>query len=324
MSDCIPTLTTNLNTGDPEIRRVTLERFDAFTKEFMAMKLESDFILSKKSNGGPNPYETEFDAQLFNIKESLKIKYPDRNIETIVGAKYRSTYPTDERRVPCPWWFCGAYVPSLIPDKKTTLIATQGPPAHTLEHFLFVVDQQKVDKIVMLAPQLNESKGIFICERYWPLPGNPLTINDATLSFNEAVALSKEVTECKYSINIEGEKEPRMIKHIQYSGCEDFGVPDNVGQFVELVYRMKEEGGLQMIHCDAGIGRTGMYCAIHLLIEIYEEGMKGNNNIEFSVPNILIQLRKSRDGMVSNWRQYKFIYDAMYWLFEEIRVRNFS
>lgn len=71
-----------------------------------------------------------------------------------------------------------------------------------------------------------------------------------------------------------------------------------------------------VIHCSAGIGRTGTTAALaHLMIAISSQVNSGVKDPKLSVFGTVRRLREQRFSMVQMPEQYKFIYQYLaYWL----------
>ena len=113
-----------------------------------------------------------------------------------------------------------------------------------------------------------------------------------------------------------------MIMHYQFTAWPDYGVPDTGKDVVELLYQargMQERfrefvanpdrfpihGPPVVIHCSAGIGRSGTFCALDYCID--ELRVKGRVNIQQCVRN----LRQQRAFAIQTDEQYRFCYDTV-------------
>ena len=70
-----------------------------------------------------------------------------------------------------------------------------------------------------------------------------------------------------------------------------------------------------VVHCSAGIGRTGTLIALYHLYQDYLDSLLLNREFEFSVYDTVIRLRHMRRSMVQTETQYEFIFDF---------IRNFD
>ena len=68
-----------------------------------------------------------------------------------------------------------------------------------------------------------------------------------------------------------------------------------------------------VIHCSAGIGRTGTtVCLVHVILNIYAQINAGVKDPRFSVFSVVRRMREQRMGMVQMPEQYSFIYLFLY------------
>ncbi len=110
--------------------------------------------------------------------------------------------------------------------------------------------------------------------------------------------------------------------HYQFIAWPDYGVPDTGKDVIELLYTARETqecfgkyvknperfpvyGPPLVIHCSAGIGRSGTFCALEYCID--ELRMKGRVNIQHCVR----QLRQQRAFAIQTDEQYKFCYQTV-------------
>lgn len=59
-----------------------------------------------------------------------------------------------------------------------------------------------------------------------------------------------------------------MITHFHYTTWPDFGVPESPASFLNFLFKVRESGSLNpehgpaVIHCSAGIGRSGTFSLV--------------------------------------------------------------
>lgn len=124
-------------------------------------------------------------------------------------------------------------------------------------------------------------------------------------------------------LHLVNEKEgtDRQVTHLQYTGWMDFGVPDNPLGTLQIIQMADEAqalykgaAGPMIVHCSAGCGRSGAFCAIDTVL--YRMSM--NKDISNST-DILLQtisrFREQRLSMVQTLRQFVFCYEAIWWWF---------
>uniref|UniRef100_A0A8C7IMX5 protein-tyrosine-phosphatase n=1 Tax=Oncorhynchus kisutch TaxID=8019 RepID=A0A8C7IMX5_ONCKI len=195
-------------------------------------------------------------------------------------------------------------------------IATQGCLQNTVVDFWKMVYQENTHVIVMTTKEMERGRNK--CVRYWP------DLN-ATKEFGKVSV--KNVEECPAQDYILRELEVtltgagntqrelvRYIWHYQYLSWPDHGVPNEPGgvlSFLEQVNRTQSaipDTGPIVVHCSAGIGRTGTIIVIDILIDIINrQGL----DCDIDIPKTIQRVRQQRSGMVQTEAQYKFIYMAV-------------
>jgi len=103
--------------------------------------------------------------------------------------------------------------------------------------------------------------------------------------------------------------EIRQIIQLHCTKWPDIGVPHSCEVMVELIHEIEQyRKGLNdpiLVHCSAGIGRTGTFVAIHASLHRDKFGQ------EIDVKNLVLHLRSQREGMVQSSDQYLFIYKVL-------------
>ena len=94
------------------------------------------------------------------------------------------------------------------------------------------------------------------------------------------------------TLQLKTQTENRVIYHFQSVDWPDYGIPSSSAGFLELVKFVNEKNQPNkpiIVHCSAGVGRSGTYCAIHSAITQIDNGAQTLN-----IPKTLIQMRKQR------------------------------
>ncbi|XP_031659997.1 tyrosine-protein phosphatase non-receptor type 7 isoform X1 [Oncorhynchus kisutch] len=179
-------------------------------------------------------------------------------------------------------------------------IATQGPMLNTVHDFWEMVWQERSTTIVMIT-KLKEKKEK--CELYWPEKEGSYG------RFKLRVAIVKECD--GYTIRdiiIQVGSESRQVRHYWYSTWPDHQTPDCTGPLLRLVadveeHRQSHPGlGTTIVHCSAGIGRTGCFIASSIGCLQLKHTSKAD------VLGIVCKLRLDRGGMIQTSEQYQFLY----------------
>jgi len=84
-------------------------------------------------------------------------------------------------------------------------------------------------------------------------------------------------------------------------------------ELAEAADNANDTEGPILIHCSAGIGRTGTFCAIHSTLKKVELELKElpNEPPKVSVAQTVMTLRAQRPNMVQTVEQYEFCYLAI-------------
>ncbi|XP_018571714.1 phosphatidylinositol phosphatase PTPRQ isoform X2 [Anoplophora glabripennis] len=184
-------------------------------------------------------------------------------------------------------------------------IATQGPLPTTCRDFWKMVIQENVTIIVMVTQFVEENKEK--CYKYFPNNHETMTIGD-----DMEVKCTMELhfgTYCVRSIQVKKDSTQVTVTHMQYLDWPDFNVPKGTGSMLQFCHQLRErlkiEGGYVIVHCSAGVGRTGTLIATDILIQNINAG----KNID--IFSTVLELRKQRMIMVQAQKQYIYIYNLI-------------
>jgi protein tyrosine phosphatase len=121
----------------------------------------------------------------------------------------------------------------------------------------------------------------------------------------------------------ENEFFPRLIIQLHYTCWEDHGAPDissfrkimNLIEFMELYQNNQPV----IVHCSAGVGRSGTFISLYILYKSIMAQIKNVNinEIQFSIMDIVRQLKEMRSHLVENEKQYIFLYQFVNILLNE-------
>ncbi|XP_009076477.1 PREDICTED: receptor-type tyrosine-protein phosphatase T-like [Acanthisitta chloris] len=184
-------------------------------------------------------------------------------------------------------------------------IAAQGPLAETVVDFWQMIWQEKTSVIVMLTGLVEQNK--IKCEQYWP--EQEQVYGDFTVTLNNSRTTTGLVTRI-FCLQKAGCALPRVVEQFHYLRWPDHGVPRNPSQLlclVEVVNKrvLEAPAGPMLVHCSAGIGRTGTFIALDYLLKM------GKAEGKVDVFHCVQQLREQRVGMVQTKEQYTFLYEAL-------------
>ncbi|KAM7354360.1 tyrosine-protein phosphatase Lar isoform 4-T8 [Cochliomyia hominivorax] len=189
--------------------------------------------------------------------------------------------------------------------KHNAYVATQGPLQETIADFWRMCWELKTSTIVMMT-RLEERTRIK-CDQYWPTRGTE-TYGQMFVTITETQELSTYSIRT-FQIVRQGFNERREIKQLQFTAWPDHGVPDHPAPFLQFLRRCRAltppESGPVVVHCSAGVGRTGCYIVIDSMLE----RMKHEKIVD--IYGHVTCLRAQRNYMVQTEDQYIFIHDAI-------------
>lgn len=206
-----------------------------------------------------------------------------------------------------------AYINANYIFSPEEYISTQAPMPNTFDDFWNMVWEKKVPVVVMLANLIE--KGSNKADQYWE--DWPVTSTHPQIFGSISVKMISVAEHGEYiqrTFNISSGSESRIVHQLHYTKWPDFGVPKKTKGIINMMNHvntlctnLKELGiaGPIVMHCSAGVGRSGTLIAIHHLMK------KIRQNETYSVPNTVYEMRKFRDGMVQTVEQYKFIYTVL-------------
>ncbi|EGD79641.1 hypothetical protein PTSG_10488 [Salpingoeca rosetta] len=234
-------------------------------------------------------------------------------LENTTKNRYRNIVAYDHSRVkitPAKHNFHNDYVNANFVDgyyKKNAYIASQGPVPDAFPNFWQMVWEQDVNMIVMVASEVEA--GRLKCHRYWPELNQTATYGVFEVTTIKEQATRNNIHRTFRLKNLETEQHDR-VEHLQFILWPDHGVPNTSGEilaFREDVYRLHDPNTPLIVHCSAGVGRTGTYIAIDRLICAAESLAP-----TLSVVDIVSDLRRTRNFMVQTVIQYGFVYLSLH------------
>ncbi|XP_070687977.1 receptor-type tyrosine-protein phosphatase C isoform X2 [Pempheris klunzingeri] len=187
-------------------------------------------------------------------------------------------------------------------------IAAQGPKDETVSDFWRMVWEQQSSIIVMVT-RCEEGNRIK-CAQYWPSPERETEI------FEEFIVKLNSEEHCPdYTIrrlsltNKRDKNSEREVNHIQFMSWPDHGVPGEPHLLLKLRRRVNAFknffSGPIVVHCSAGVGRTGTYIGIDAMME----GLEAESRVD--IYGYVIRLRRQRCLMVQVEAQYILIHQAL-------------
>ncbi|RMX56301.1 hypothetical protein pdam_00021644 [Pocillopora damicornis] len=194
-----------------------------------------------------------------------------------------------------------SYIPT-VDEESMNYIATQGPTSTTISDFWRMIWQKNCSVIVMLTNLVELGKNK--CDQYWP--DNTTTFGSITVTLLRTQSFADY---CIRTLKLVKGKKTREIHQYHFTSWPDRGVPHHSTALLAFRWKVHVQnqatGGPLVVHCSAGVGRTGTYIAIDAMLE----GAKKKNTV--FIQNYVQVMRKHRPYMVQNDTQYVFIHQAV-------------
>uniref|UniRef100_A0A2K6GYC0 Tyrosine-protein phosphatase non-receptor type 9 n=1 Tax=Propithecus coquereli TaxID=379532 RepID=A0A2K6GYC0_PROCO len=204
--------------------------------------------------------------------------------------------------------------------QKNAYIGTQGPLENTYRDFWLMVWEQKVLVIVMTTR--FEEGGRRKCGQYWPLEKDSRVRFGFLTVTNLGVENMNHYKKTTLEILNTEERQKRQVTHFQFLSWPDYGVPSSAASLIDFLRVVRHQQSLAVssmggrskgqcpeppivVHCSAGIGRTGTFCSLDICLAQLEE--LGTLNVFQTVS----RMRTQRAFSIQTPEQYYFCYKAI-------------
>ncbi|XP_026149939.1 tyrosine-protein phosphatase non-receptor type 2a [Mastacembelus armatus] len=256
---------------------------------------------------------------LYNEIRNQASEYPYKVAKLPVNRnlnRYRDVSPYDHSRVKLENSENDYINASLVmvDEAQRAYILSQGPLRNTCGHFWLMIWEQCSKAVIMLNRVIE--KGSEKCAQYWP------TTEEVPMSFADTgfvVRLLSEEDQSYYTIRVlelQNTKtgESREIYHFHYTTWPDFGVPESPASFLNFLFKVRESGSLDpehgpsVVHCSAGIGRSGTLALVDTCLVLMD---KRKNPSSVDIQKVLLDMREYRMGLIQTPDQLRFSYMAV-------------
>ncbi|XP_047466810.1 tyrosine-protein phosphatase non-receptor type 21 isoform X2 [Mugil cephalus] len=270
-------------------------------------------------------------GELLKEYESIPKRHPGAECsialqpESADKNRFHDVMPYDDNRVELvptkennTGYINASHIKITVGGQEWSYIATQGPMSNTCSDFWQMVWEQGVSIIAMVTAE--EENGREKSFRYWPRLGsrhNPVTYGRFKITTRfRTESGCYATTGLKIKHLLTGQE--RTIWHLQYTDWPDHGCPEDLKGFITYLEEIqsvrrhtnsisdpKNTNLPVLVHCSAGVGRTGVVILSEIMIACQE------HNERYTVPEVLMELRAQRMILVQTLSQYTFVYKVL-------------
>ncbi|XP_072180078.1 receptor-type tyrosine-protein phosphatase mu-like [Diadema setosum] len=275
---------------------------------------------AEKGNGLIQEYRMLKNNQLYPWNVASKEQNKSKN-------RFKNIIAYDHSRVvletvdgdPHSDYYNANYIHNFRGEK--VIIASQAPNEASLTDFWRMIWQENVETVVMVTTLTQNGKDQ--CTQYWPEESRSINIGNFSIFLSEEHTFSDHVIrelDVKMStfttlFNLQGRgEEKRTVTQFHYMSWSNKDVPENYTtllDFVDVVLRhhatmpLSKRNRPMLVHCSAGIGRTGTFLTLYNMLFMMRETGK------VDIFGFVNKMRENRIKMVDTQDQYLFIYNAL-------------
>nr|XP_046237363.1 receptor-type tyrosine-protein phosphatase delta-like isoform X27 [Scatophagus argus] len=249
-------------------------------------------------------YESIDPGQQFTWEHSnLEVNKPKNRYANVIAYDHSRVLLSAIDGIPGSDYINANYIDGY--RKQNAYIATQGSLPETFGEFWRMIWEQRSAIIVMMT-KLEERSRVK-CDQYWPTRGTE-TYGLIQVTLLDTVELA---TYCvrTFALFKNGSSEKREVRQFQFTAWPDHGVPEHPTPFLAFLRRVKAcnppDAGPMVVHCSAGVGRTGCFIVIDAMLE----RIKHEKTVD--IYGHVTLMRAQRNYMVQTEDQYVFIHDAL-------------
>ncbi|XP_077085776.1 receptor-type tyrosine-protein phosphatase delta isoform X9 [Siphateles boraxobius] len=293
---------------DPvELRRLNFQTPGMASHPPIPVMELADHIECLKANDNlkfSQEYESIDPGQQFTWEHSnLEVNKPKNRYANVIAYDHSRVLLSSIDGIPGSDYINSNYIDGY--RKQNAYIATQGALPETFCDFWRMIWEQRSANIVMMT-KLEERSRVK-CDQYWPNRGTE-TYGLIQVTLLDTVELA---TYCvrTFALYKNGSSEKREVRQFQFTAWPDHGVPEHPTPFLAFLRRVKScnppDAGPMVVHCSAGVGRTGCFIVIDAMLE----RIKHEKTVD--IYGHVTLMRAQRNYMVQTEDQYVFIHDAL-------------
>ncbi|XP_041430116.1 protein tyrosine phosphatase receptor type D S homeolog isoform X32 [Xenopus laevis] len=249
-------------------------------------------------------YESIDPGQQFTWEHSnLEVNKPKNRYANVIAYDHSRVLLSAIDGIPGSDYINSNYIDGY--RKQNAYIATQGPLPETFGDFWRMMWEQRSATVVMMTKMEERSR--IKCDQYWPSRGTE-TYGLIQVTLLDTVELAT-YTVRTFALYKNGSSEKREVRQFQFTAWPDHGVPEHPTPFLAFLRRVKTcnppDAGPMVVHCSAGVGRTGCFNVIDAMLE------RIRHEKTVDIYGHVTLMRAQRNYMVQTEDQYIFIHDAL-------------
>ncbi|XP_077428205.1 receptor-type tyrosine-protein phosphatase delta-like isoform X16 [Vanacampus margaritifer] len=304
---CNKAMSSHHPTDPVELRRINFQTPGMASHPPVPISELADNIERLKANDNlkfSQEYESVDPGQQFTWENSnLEVNKPKNRYANVIAYDHSRVILSGIEGVPGSDYINANYIDGY--RRQNAYIATQGSLPETFGDFWRMVWEQHTANIIMMTKL--EEKSRVKCDQYWPTRGTE-TYGLIQVTLLDTVELATYSVRT-FALYKSGSNEKREVRHFQFTAWPDHGVPEHPTPFLAFLRRVKAcnpaDAGPLIVHCSAGVGRTGCF----IVIDAMAERIKHEKTVD--IYGHVTLMRSQRNYMVQTEDQYIFIYDAL-------------
>ncbi|XP_072478672.1 tyrosine-protein phosphatase non-receptor type 13 isoform X9 [Notamacropus eugenii] len=234
--------------------------------------------------------------------------------------RYKNILPYDATRVPLGdegGYINASFIKMPVGNQEFVYIACQGPLPTTVADFWQMIWEQNATVIAMMTQEVEGEK--IKCQRYWPdILGKTIMVNDRLrLALVRVQQLTGFIVRAMELQDIQT-GEVRCVSHLNFTAWPDHDTPsqpDDLLMFISYMRHVHKSGPI-IIHCSAGIGRSGTLICIDVVLGLI------NQDLEFDISDLVRTMRLQRHGMIQTEDQYIFCYQVVLCVLRRLQIEE--
>ncbi|XP_019955949.1 protein tyrosine phosphatase receptor type Db isoform X10 [Paralichthys olivaceus] len=304
---CSKAMSSHHPTDPVELRRINFQTPGMASHPPVPISEMADHIERLKANDNlkfSQEYESIDPGQQFTWENSnLEVNKPKNRYANVIAYDHSRVILSSIEGVPGSDYINANYIDGY--RRQNAYVATQGSLPETFGDFWRMVWEQHTANIIMMTKL--EEKSRVKCDQYWPTRGTE-TYGLIQVTLLDTVELATYSVRT-FALYKSGSNEKREVRHFQFTAWPDHGVPEHPTPFLAFLRRVKAcnppDAGPMVVHCSAGVGRTGCF----IVIDAMAERIKHEKAID--IYGHVTLMRSQRNYMVQTEDQYIFIHDAL-------------